>query len=410
LFQFLTKAQELTPPDSPKFCQSSVFDDIIGKMSDISLLPFVDDENSSENVSIEAEVTLPLLEEQQIFDFVHDSHKSNLILEDTLFFMDYDGKVTVDVADILRQASAFAWGVNVESGSLKIHAKGRVSINEFMSAVREKNHRLPSVIIYAQGTANIQFDSGLVLGAKLNSKTLTSPTETSFVLKPRAADDLESDSFAIWKSINSHFETFGAIGDTFGTIGCLLKVSFDGRTMDVVQTAAHVPFSRLNMGDLSCGQMTAFNEQVQFAHYSQKHDICFLPAAMHTCDNGLFKPQDGNDKYKLWNSDALYPGCMVIKVGAKTRVTTGKFKAFYDTIQINGNEYQELFEVESDFDKFSDHGDSGAVYFTVNELGFIPFAIHRCSDDDGRLGYGCVFSRALDALQKKVHFSDIKFA
>jgi hypothetical protein len=131
---------------------------------------------------------------------------------------------------------------------------------------------------------------------------------------------------------------------------------------------------------------------------------------MHTCDNGLFKPQGGNNEYKLWNSDALYPGCMVIKVGAETRVTSGKFRGFYDTIQINGKEYQEVFAVESDFDRFSDHGDSGAVYFTVNELGFIPFAIHRCSDEDGKVGYGCVFSKALDALQGKVHFSDIKFA
>jgi hypothetical protein len=100
----------------------------------------------------------------------------------------------------------------------------------------------------------------------------------------------------------------------------------------------------------------------------------------------------------------------VIKIGAKTGLTSGKYVGFFDTININGNDYEDLIKIESDFDKFSDHGDSGAVYFTFNEIGVIPFAIHRCGSDDGKYGYGCVFSGALSELQRALEFTEVKFA
>jgi hypothetical protein len=70
-----------------------------------------------------------------------------------------------------------------------------------------------------------------------------------------------------------------------------------------------------------------------------------------------------------------------------------------------------LFEIQADDgqDRFSDHGDSGSVYFTFNEGGFLPFEIHRCSRSDGMYSYGCVLNESLKALGKTWEFKEVKF-
>jgi hypothetical protein len=177
-----------------------------------------------------------------------------------------------------------------------------------------------------------------------------------------------------------------------------------------VQTAAHVPFVKLIMLGCLEGNFDEFNDQVKYAHYSQKFDICLLPASSQTCDNGLFKPPSENNDYTHWNGKCLYSNCLVIKIGAKTGVTSGKYVGFFETIKINEKEYMDVFKVESDFYQFSDHGDSGAVYFTFNELGLIPFAIHRCGSDEGKFGYGCALSGALEEMKSAIHFTKVEFA
>lgn len=71
-------------------------------------------------------------------------------------------------------------------------------------------------------------------------------------------------------------------------------------------------------------------------------------------------------------------------------------ESFFESILINIKEYKHVFQVESHYDRFSD---SGAVYFTMNKLGFIPFAIHFCGSDEGRYGYQWCFGE-----DKKIHW------
>jgi hypothetical protein len=68
---------------------------------------------------------------------------------------------------------------------------------------------------------------------------------------------------SFWNDIGQHSNSNRHIGDTFGTVGSLLKVSFGAETINVVQTTAHVPFVNLNMADCISGNLNNFNNEVK---------------------------------------------------------------------------------------------------------------------------------------------------
>ena len=66
---------------------------------------------------------------------------------------------------------------------------------------------------------------------------------------------------------------------------------------------------------------------------------------------------------------------------------------------------QEHVKIEADFDQFCAHCDSGSIYFALNENGWIPLAIHRCSSYDGKYSYSCVLNVALERVAGKHHIN-----
>jgi len=86
------------------------------------------------------------------------------------------------------------------------------------------------------------------------------------------------------------------------------------------------------------------------------------------------------------------------KSRGQSRDTHGIFTGFQDKVTLNGDEYEDLITNEAVFDNLTDLTD--AIYFALNEYGIIPFAIHRCSSEDGKDGYGCGLGNVLEAIHR----------
>jgi hypothetical protein len=189
LYQFLSYVQKHIARSSPncKYSLSQV-DDLVTKMHKISLLPFVpnDDlgqQNGADVTSGETDTTdLPSVDEveRNFHGFIQDEINLNLITVDTFFFMDYNGKLKTDAADVLRAAGADAWGINAESdGTFMVHVEGTAKEEDFIAAVTSR--ALLPFIKYHRRNTKIEFSSGLVIGAKLNRAALVVTTVEPFL-------------------------------------------------------------------------------------------------------------------------------------------------------------------------------------------------------------------------------------
>jgi hypothetical protein len=211
-------------------------------MRDVSLLPFVPDVDPSEqtgaDVCDEADND-DIPRSPSVVVGVQSPPINFLTGVDTFFFMDYNGKLKTKAAIVLRDAGADAWGINAESdGTFKIHVEGKVKHEDFMA--HETLGQLRPFIKYKYRSGNIELNSGLLIGAKLNRETLVATTLATPFLPAVPVDfvlPLE-EPIDHWKDIGDHSTSFGHIGDTFGTVGSLLTISFSTGSINVVQTAA----------------------------------------------------------------------------------------------------------------------------------------------------------------------------
>jgi hypothetical protein len=60
---------------------------------------------------------------------------------------------------------------------------------------------------------------------------------------------------------------------------------------------------------------------------------------LQTGTNGLFKPPKGNNHLSSWDGTAAPEGCIVIKVGTTTGVTSGTLIGFVEDITVVDNYY-----------------------------------------------------------------------
>jgi hypothetical protein len=76
-------------------------------------------------------------------------------------FMQYDGHLNTDVAGVLQESGADAWGKRVVNGKFTVFAEGTISTVEFLEAVSSRHRELAPHVIYERRTTSIHFDSGL---------------------------------------------------------------------------------------------------------------------------------------------------------------------------------------------------------------------------------------------------------
>jgi len=92
------------------------------------------------------------------------------------------------------------------------------------------------------------------------------------------------------------------------------------------------------------------------------------------------------------------------KIGYKTGLTFGTFEGIIESVDIGGNNYENVVKVKSKLVgyPFTAAGDSGAIYYLIdgdNEIR--PIAIHRASDKVV-CSYGSVLSDCISNLLTKL--------
>jgi hypothetical protein len=88
-------------------------------------------------------------------------------------FMQYDGHLNTDVAGVLQESGADAWGIRVVNGKFTVFAEGTISRVEFLEAVSSRHRELAPHVIYERRATSIHFDSGLKIGGRFDTATLT---------------------------------------------------------------------------------------------------------------------------------------------------------------------------------------------------------------------------------------------
>jgi hypothetical protein len=165
--------------------------------------------------------------------------------------------------------------------------EGVVPEEEFLAVVAKScEPKLIPFISYCHRRSEIHVSGDLVIGKKLASNTLQTNVISALLPAEPLIDSKadKSDAGGSWDDIHDHAKRYGYIGDSYGTIGSLLTVTFDRQTkINVVQTAAHVPFDNLNMADLIDGKLATFNSDIKYAHYTQSIDVCILPVSSSQC-------------------------------------------------------------------------------------------------------------------------------
>jgi hypothetical protein len=314
---------------------------------------------------------------------------------------------------------------------------GTVEEGEFLSRLKElsttENFQIPATITYEQSFENISEQVAIV--------TLGGSTH------------------------GGHLENCGEIGSTYGyvgkgTIGCIiglkeeklqgtqqrvstessilfgnledesgpssssdaLKLAIQNGYKPCVVTAAHVKYSNLEMTSEKEDLIAKFNQDALAAGmYTQDVDIAlfFLPTENVTfVADSPIKRLKFDSEFEEWNPAQLQPNTPVLKFGKTTGITTSTYIGIGTTVDKNngGAEYTDCVMIKhpSKISRFCEPGDSGAIYFAQvfdkhNNAVWLPFAIHRTSDDIA--SYGSVLSTALRALRekKKVIFTDAKF-
>lgn len=161
-------------------------------------------------------------------------------------------------------------------------------------------------------------------------------------------------------------------------------------------TAAHVLFPELSRIPLESDDLRVFNEQVSFAIYDDIYDIAIIPHLPNHKHSNSIRIVSSNTWFKKPGKDSI-----VVKVGSRSGLTLGNL----ESIESFGL-YNKLVRVSSRGNGvFAQKGDSGSIYFAETKGGFLPFALHRLSDNGS--GLGSDFHNGLSLLLSKLELGDI---
>jgi hypothetical protein len=150
------------------------------------------------------------------------------------------------------------------------------------------------------------------------------------------------------------------------------------------------------------------------AIYNHAIDVALLPlpAVRSHSSTKLNVASDNHSNWTSWGPICLLPDTLVVKIGAKTGITVGKYAGITELLtDDDGAAYSNCVSVAhaSTSCRFCKPGDSGSIYFALilgdpnddaktdsDVLDWLPIAIHRTSN--GTHSFGTPLNNALQAL------------
>ncbi|KAI9088898.1 hypothetical protein DFS34DRAFT_674788 [Phlyctochytrium arcticum] len=172
-----------------------------------------------------------------------------------------------------------------------------------------------------------------------------------------------------------------------------------------VVTAAHRLFPELTAMPLHSEELSTFNDLVPFAIYNDEFDIAIVPClkSFHPDDSNSFGlPNLANPH--VWDTSFEDVNLQILKEGETGEWTVGSVVAA--SVTFGG--YRNMVKVQaSKYGRVRVFGDSAdsMYYGTIGIMGW-PIPIHRTSDDEEGVGYGCRFLPAFEAVLKKLGIPD----
>jgi len=306
--------------------------------------------------------------------------------------MNSDGKLKQSVVDELVKLGVNCYGVRFEESKATfiISATGMLDESEFQNQLSQVESLQGLNISYHQNIGIVSDDamhSGGVLEYSSLSATIFDGIDLPF------------------RNIFDYFDEFGK-PDLMNnsTVGCILKIL----NKPYLLTAAHCLFN-LSLRDekSEMDKRKKLNRKVKFAIYHRRIDACLFPCLSSTFSPSLIlgarKMPFNLGSYSEWTPNEELKGFTVFKIGYKTGITFGTFEEVVETVDVGGNRYKDVVKVKSNSVRpFTDAGDSGAIYFLIDDDNEIrPIAIHRASDKE-TFSYGSILSDCISDLLKKM--------
>mmetsp|Transcript_17877 Transcript_17877/g.24518 ORF Transcript_17877/g.24518 Transcript_17877/m.24518 type:complete len:458 (+) Transcript_17877:64-1437(+) len=309
--------------------------------------------------------------------------------------MNSDGKLKQSVVDELLKLGVTSCGMHFDESkeTFMVRVTGNVDESEFQNQLSLVESLQGLNITYEETDGNVSDDT-IQSGGVLEYSSLTASVFHGIDLP--------------YREIFQYFDVFGKPElMNNSTVGCILKVN----NQPYLLTAAHCLF-KVSLSDdiIEKTKRQKLNRDVKFAIYHHRIDACLFPCLSSTVMPSLiFGASSSKMNFNLGNANEWTPeretkGLTVFKIGYKTGLTFGTFEGIIESVDIGGNNYENVVKVKSKLVgyPFTAAGDSGAIYYLIdgdNEIR--PIAIHRASDKVV-CSYGSVLSDCISNLLTKL--------